>query len=52
MRPGCFGLVMDVKRALRLEKDTQTKEVQMEWLDHADMFVQMRVIEWKIKEVV
>ena len=43
---------MEVKRALRLEKDTQTKEVQMEWLDHADMFVQMRVIEWKIKEVV
>jgi len=43
---------MEVKRALRLEKDTQTKEVQMEWLDPADMFVQMRVIEWKIKEVV
>jgi len=43
---------MEVKRALRLEKHTQTKEVQMEWLDRADMFVQMRVIEWKIKEVV
>jgi len=43
---------MEVKRALRLEKDTQTKEVQIEWLDLADMFVQMRVIEWKIKEVV
>jgi len=52
MRLECFGLVMEVKRALRLEKDTQTKEVQMEWLDPADMFVQMRVIEWKIKEVV
>ena len=43
---------MEVKRALRLEKDTQTKEVQMEWLDLADMFVQIRVIEGKIKEVV
>jgi len=27
MRPGCFGLVMEVKRALRLEKDTQTKRI-------------------------
>jgi hypothetical protein len=49
MRPGCFGLVMEVKRALRLEKGTQTKDSRMERLDPADLFVQMRVIEWKIK---
>jgi hypothetical protein len=52
MRLGCFGLAMEVKRALRLEKGTQTKESQMGRLDLADMFVQMRVIECKIKEVV
>jgi hypothetical protein len=52
MRPGCFGLVMEGKKALRLEKGTQTNESQMERLHPADLFVQIRVIEWKIKEIV
>jgi hypothetical protein len=43
---------MEVKRALRLEKGTQTKESQMGRLGPTDMFVQMRVIEYKIKEVI
>jgi hypothetical protein len=45
MRLGYSGLAMEVKRALRLEKGTQTKESQMERLGPTDMFVQMRVIE-------
>jgi len=43
MRLGCFGLAMVVKKDLRLEKDTQTKENQMEQLRHADLFVPMKV---------
>jgi hypothetical protein len=52
MRLGCFGLAMEVKLGLRLEKGTQTKENQMGRLGPADMFVQMRVIERKIKWII
>jgi len=34
---------MVVKKVLRLEKDTQTKENQVERLGRADLFVRMRV---------
>ena len=51
-RLGCFGLAMEVEKGLRLEKGTQTKESQMERLVHADMFVQMRGIERKIKGII
>jgi hypothetical protein len=51
-RLGCFGLVMEVNKDLRLEKDSQTKESQMGRLDPADMFVQMRGIERKIKGII
>jgi len=40
---GCFGLAMEVKKVLRLEKGTQTKENMMERLGHVDLFVRMRV---------
>jgi len=43
---------LEVKKALRLEKSMQTKENLMEKLDLADMFVQMKVIECKIKEII
>jgi len=43
MRLGCFGSTMVVKKVLRLEKDTQTKENQVERLGRADLFVRMRV---------
>jgi hypothetical protein len=49
---GCFGSAMEVSKDLRLEKDSQTKESQMGWLDPADMFVQMRGIERKIKRII
>jgi len=39
MRLGCFGSAMVVKKVLRLEKGTQTKENQMERLGHADLFL-------------
>jgi hypothetical protein len=42
-RLGCFGLAIMVKKVLRLEKGTQTKENQMKKLGHADLFVRMRV---------
>jgi len=47
-----FWLPLEVKKALRLEKSMQTKENLMEKLDLADMFVQMKVIECKIKEII
>jgi hypothetical protein len=43
---------MVVKKVSRLEKGTQTKGNQMERLGHADMFVQMRVIERRIKGII
>jgi hypothetical protein len=43
---------MEIKKALTLEKGIQTKDSRMKMLDPADLFVQMRVIEWKIKEVI
>jgi len=52
MRLGCFGLAMVVTKALRLEKDMQTKENHMERLGHVDMFVQTRVIDCKIKKII
>jgi hypothetical protein len=52
MRLGCFGLPMGVKKALRLEKGTQTKESQMEKSVPADMFVQMRVTGCQIKGII
>jgi hypothetical protein len=42
---------MEVKKDLRLEKCIQTKE-KTGRLGPADMFVQMRVIEWKIKGLI
>jgi hypothetical protein len=44
MRLGCFGSTMVVKKVLRLEKGTQTKE-KMERLGRADLFVRMKVTE-------
>jgi hypothetical protein len=41
---------MKVALVLRLESGIQIKE--MERLDHADMFVQKRVIEEKTKEII
>ena len=43
---------MGVKKALRLEKGTQTKESQIERLVPADMFVQMRVTGCQIKGII
>jgi len=40
---------MEVKKGLKLEKGTEMKENLMGMLRPADMFVQMRVIERKIK---
>ena len=37
---------------MRLEKSMQTKENLMEKLDLVDMFVQIKVIECKIKEII
>jgi hypothetical protein len=51
-RLGCFGLSMEVKKDLRLEKGSQIKESQMGTLGSADMFVQMRAIERKIKRII
>jgi hypothetical protein len=46
-------VTFEVKKALRLEKKSmQIKENPMEKLDLADMFVQMKVIECKIKEII
>jgi hypothetical protein len=44
MRLGCFESTIVVKKVLRLEKDTQTKE-KMKRLGRADLFVRMRVTE-------
>jgi hypothetical protein len=52
MSLGCFGLPMEVKKGLRLEKATQTKENLMGKLGPADMFVQKRVTERKIKGII
>ena len=52
MRLGCFGLAMEVKKDLRLEKGSQIKDSQMGRLGPADMFVQMRGIERKIKGII
>jgi hypothetical protein len=43
-RPGCFGLPLEVKKALRLEKNANKGNLK-EKLDLADMFMQMKVIE-------
>jgi hypothetical protein len=43
---------LEVKKALRLENNMQTKENMMEKLDLADIFMQMKVIECKIKEII
>jgi len=43
---------MEVKKGLKLEKGTQTKENLMGRLAPADMFAQMRVIERKIKGII
>ena len=43
---------MGVKKNLRLEKDSQIKESRMGRLGPADMFVQMRDIERKIKGII
>ena len=47
-----FLVAMEIKRVLRLEKGTQTKESRMGRLDPVDLFVQTRVIDCKIKEVI
>jgi hypothetical protein len=52
MRLRCFGLPMEVKKGLRLENATQTKENLMGKLGPADMFVQKRVTERKIKGII
>jgi len=51
MKLGCFGLAMEAKKDLRLEKGTQAKG-RMEQLGPADMFAQMRVTDQKIKGVI
>jgi len=43
---------MEVKKDLRLEKGSQIKESLMGRLGPADMFVQMRGIERKIKGII
>jgi hypothetical protein len=50
--PGCFGLPMEVKKALRFERSMQTKDNLMELLDLVDMFVQMKAIECQIKGII
>jgi hypothetical protein len=50
-RPGCFGLPLEAKKTLRLEKNMQTKGNLMEKIDLADMFVQMKVIECRVKGI-
>jgi hypothetical protein len=42
-RLGCFGLGMEVKKDLKLEQSTETKESQMGRLGLVDMFAQMRL---------
>jgi hypothetical protein len=49
---GCFGLTIEVKKDLRLEKGSQIKESRMGRLGPAEMFVQMRGIERKIKQII
>jgi hypothetical protein len=52
MRLGCFGLPMEVKKGLRLEKSTQTEENLMGRLGPADMFLQKRVTKRMIKGII
>jgi hypothetical protein len=52
MRLGYFGITMEVKKALRLGKGTQTKDNHMTKLHHLDMFVEMRVIEDKTRGII
>ena len=47
-----FWVIFGGQKALRLEKSMQTKENLMEKLDLVDMFVQIKVIECKIKEII
>jgi hypothetical protein len=50
--PRCFGLPLEVKKALRLQRSMQTKDNLMEHLDLVDMFVQMKAIECQIKGII
>jgi hypothetical protein len=52
MRLGYFGLTMVRKKALRSGKGTQIKGQVMAKLLHADLFVQMRVIDCKTKDII
>jgi len=49
---GHFGLAMVGREGLRLEKDIQIRDHLMARLHHVDLFVQMRVIDLSIKEIV
>jgi hypothetical protein len=51
-RLGCFGLLMEVVQVLRSEKDIQTRGQLMARLHHVDLFVEMRVADRKIKEII
>ena len=51
MRLGLSGFCMLVTKVLRLEEGLQTKDHRMAMLHHADLYVQMRGIAGKIKEV-
>jgi hypothetical protein len=52
MRLRYFGLTTVGKKALRSGKDTQIKGQLMAKLLHADLFVQMRAVDWKTKEII
>lgn len=49
MRLGCFGIAMEVKRALKSGKRYTKKKNLIANLHHVDMIVEMRVIEEKTK---
>jgi len=52
MRLGLSGFCMLVTKVLRLEEGLQTKDHLMARLHHADLYVQMRGIAGKIKEII
>jgi hypothetical protein len=51
-RLGIFGIPMEVTSVLRLGKGIQTKRSLMGKLAHVNLFVQKRVVENKIKEII
>ena len=52
MKLGHFGLATVDSKALMSGKGIQTKDDLMARLHHANLFVQMRVIDCRIKEII